>query len=269
MKTRLILGVCLPILAVSSCFAGVDRVKALYESLLLENSSISAPAPMQIIELLSRDVPDATAAELFSLTPVMHRVLQVGDDTTKNDALMYLITISSRIDIDQPLSPYLPDLIAMLDTRTERTRSTVIRLLGGAYTKPSPTGLAALSVQLESPNNTPEQFSLIAGALLSSLPRDPANAHRVLASVRRKGDSVAVSQIISVIGLASITDDDAIAFVREGFANPLTREAAVESVRRFPGDVRARFDRELQRVAEDPDERPGVRSAARYVLMLP
>jgi hypothetical protein len=76
-------------------------------------------------------------------------------------------------------------------------------------------------------------------------------------------------EIIKDIGLARITNDEALAYVRAGFQNPPLRITAVQAVGRMPKAVRDQFVSELQAVAADSDERPETRTAAQQVLAQP
>jgi hypothetical protein len=173
---------------------------------------------------------------------------------------------TSRTDSAQLMEPYEDSLMVLLD---QDSREPAIYLLGIEHPRPSPRALTALYAHLNDGKNSPEEFDLIAGALLSSFPADPSVAHEVLAAARKRMKVGVDDSIIRNIGLAKITNAEALAYVREGFSDPGVRIAAVEAIGRMPSEIRARFVNELRSVAEDSGERPETRAEAQQVLKEP
>lgn len=180
--------------------------------------------------------------------------------------MLLLVSLARRFDGARAIEPYEDLLIPMLD---QGNRKAAIYLLGSVYPKPSVGALAALYAHLNDKKGTGEEFGMIAGSLLNSLATDPTIIHAVLVAARNRTEDGVEDDIVQAIGLARITNEEALAYVRAAFHHPPDRITAVQAIANMPKAIRDRFSSELQAVAEDPDERPGSRTAARQVLIQP
>ncbi len=129
--------------------------------------------------------------------------------------------------------------------------------------------MAALAAHLNDPKNTNEQFRMIASALLWASPHEAGVVHEILAGVKKRPQARLESGLINDFGLLRTNNVEALEFIRNAFQNPAARESCVQAVGRMPRDVRTHFQTDLQRVAEDPDVPPELRSAAQQVLLQP
>jgi hypothetical protein len=249
------------------CSGQIESLRTLFEALAQPGAS-KIPDPVALGDTLTGQMPKVTVAELQTIVPAVLRCLESRNQAVRADASTFLYVLAGRLDSAQALEPYDSYLISVLDGKETGNRLAAIGLLGGSFPRPSPRALAALAAHLNDEKNTGEEFKEIAAFLLVAFPADPAIIHAVLASTRaRPPKDYAAENAIKSIGLARITNDEALEFVRAGFHDLSSRFSAVQAVSHMPKDVRDRFASELQAVAEDPDERPDVRSTAQHVLL--
>jgi hypothetical protein len=120
---------------------------------------------------------------------------------------------------------------------------------------------------LNDKNNGQYEFESIALSLLSARPTEASIVHSVLAGLGRFPGAHLDVRFIQAFGNLKITSDEALAFIRAGFANPAVRPTSIEAVARMPPAVLDAFTKELQRTLADPTADPGTKSAASHALM--
>jgi hypothetical protein len=254
------------VLSALPCSGQVDKLRDFYESLSSSSATDKAPDSARVDALVSQYSHKLTIEELHTIVPVVRKCLASENGSVRVDAVTLLISLSTRLDSAQAMEPYEDLLIALLD---QEGRKAAIYLLGSVYPRPSPKALAAFYSHLNDERNTRDEFTMIAGSLLGAFPADPVVVHEVLAAARRHAKDRVDGDIIQSIGLNKIINEDALAYVRAGFQNPLARIAVVQAIERMPKVVRDRFTSELRAVAQDPDEQPETRSTAEHILIEP
>lgn len=253
---------CAPLL--SADFQGFARM---FESSL--QSEHSEALDVQLGDIASAEIPDASAADIASLRPLILKCIRGGDRTLKLVGLEVLFVISVRPDSAELMLPYDDDLIKYFDEPDEALKLFALMTLGKEYPRPSPRVLAAFQVHLADQKSTGQEFALYGSVLLSAMPENDDVVRIVLQDLAGHPQYKADADIIQVIGLANVHTPTAIDFVRKAFESVRLRPLAIAAVGRMSREARDLFVTELQRATTDLTIDESWRSAASAVLRAP
>jgi len=251
--------------------AQIEPIRNLFER-LANSQAGEIPDPDAVSSLLNAAMPTVTSADLSLLVPAVRKCLVSENFAIRAEAGRFLIRLAistpKRMNTADLIRPYEDIVISWLSSPSEKGEGklTAMFLLGVAWPGPSTTTIAAFRAHLNDANNTADDFSAIASGILMYAKSEPTLIREVFAAARKWEPGKVSGGIIQDIGLIPITDNEALAYVRDGFSRPADRSTAIEAVGRMPEDVRGQFTKELYRVSVDPEEKPEIRSAAASVM---
>ena len=265
MLKQLILALSALIGTSMSCIGQVDAIRAGLE----KRAARTGQPPELFHEIASLETDKIYALPsdgLKSLQPLLEKCLKSGDRAQHDAAHMVLMIFSFRFDGAELLDPYI-DLIAQdLQSSKEWDRTNAISLLSLVYSKPSDRAIAILKAIFTDPANNTEEFQNIAMGLLCARPEDSKLALEVLTAVRKRKDDKVFGTVMQVIGLRSITTNEALEFIKEGLNRPETTAYAMKAIEQMPRSSSQFFVTDLARIAADPSEKKVNRDAAQKLL---
>lgn len=256
----------------SLCQAALDDVETLYRSILSEQDQTKIPKPTDLIGRIrwSSVLRDASPQEIEAVLPLAERCLESSSRVLQTDGMFLMSGIATiRPDNAVLLAPYFGEIASFLTDPDVGQKQSAIGVLASGFPKPAPKALAYLAAHLGDPQNDGTQFMMISGALLVASPSDRATVSAVLAAMKRRPDSEALTgPMIEALGQQKVATEESIEFLRAGLRDKsaAVRLTALEAVGQMPGDVRLSFSGDIQRLLTNPDEQPQVLEAARRLL---
>lgn len=263
-----IVAVCMLVSSAVPGRADAGAIEAILRSVLAERDDSRLPSLARVGGEWTESVGSLTPGEVQVLLPLARECLLSDRTAIQPFGIGFFFDVAIRMDGSSLVAPYLDDIAPLLKDPRVGYRNSAIFILGSSNPAPIPGGLAYLAAHLGDKTDTPEQVMMVAGALLTANP-DAGNVHRVLEVVQQRPD-LDKGRLIGILGVARARSDEALAFIRGGFAdrNPGIRMASVEAVGKLPRDlIRGGLTAELQQIIADPDATAELRDRARQVLI--
>ena len=265
MSKKMILTLLVLIGMTMPCLGQVDAIRA-----GLEKVAAQTGQPSDLFhEVASLGVDTMNAlpgADLKSLRSLLAKCLESGDRAQHDAAVSVLMLFSFRLDGAELLDPYLDFIAQDLQSSKKSDRTVAISLLNLYYFRPSDKAVAILKAKFPDPANDTDEFQNIAMGLLCARPEDSKLALEVLTAVRKRKDDKVFGTVMQVIGLRSITTNEALEFIKEGLNRPETTAYAMKAIEQMPRSSSQFFVTDLARIAADPSEKKVNRDAAQKLL---
>jgi hypothetical protein len=188
----------------------MSKVVEAYQSVLADGGvDRSTVARGAFSDMVSQAVADAPEAEFAAAVPVVRQCLRSKSPEIRRQGLVLLVVYNSRPDSAQLIEPFIDDLIAILNDPAPGMKGNAASVLGGARPTPSDKSVLALAGHLNDKDNGPEEFRVVARALLSARPADVSIVRAVLAGLSGYSSDGLDGQVIQSFGLLRITCDEA------------------------------------------------------------
>jgi len=259
------------VLASQSCWAGVTEIKQFFETALASNDV--APAQKEFFNTVNENtVLPLPAADISAILTLASRALHSPNPEVRSYGLLFFMAVALRLDSSALVEPYVDELGAIANGPSggqQSPRLGALFILGSTHPNVLPKAIPYLLKNLEAASSSPQETLSAAASLLEAFPKDPPIIGRVLGITSDRSDSGLTTGVVRQLGLMKTVEPQALKFIGSALdsPNPTVRFAAAEAVGKLDRDVRARFARQLGRIASDRDESEDLRRMASAALV--
>jgi hypothetical protein len=207
-----------------------------------------------------------SVAQVQEILPVTLSLLRSENPSHQEIGTMAFIAIALRQDSAELLGPHIPELVTLLETHDRTHSGTALGLLTLLNPKPPVSLVPYLLPRLADGNISTEKLAALSRTLLRAAPNDPSVVGAILNLLQEHPSMRA--EMVQMMGAAQTVNERAIAFLGASLADEDAdvRLMAVQAVARQGTQVIQRFEKQLGKIALDPDEQSSTRDFASMAL---